>query len=175
MKQIFILSLTCLMIARAEALLCPSNFNHIAVGDNIKTVELKCGKPSKQESKLIPPPTPQEWTYYIPQTVSTGSSNAQQGTLKTTISFDANGNAINISVNGIGVGASTICGNSINLGDNIKSVQAACGKPAVVNQTPANTSGNVKQDEQTTYIYNTNPPTTFTFKNGVLIDSADAK
>lgn len=175
MKRMFILSLTCLMIARAEALLCPGNFNHIQVGDSIKTIELKCGKPSKQESKLIPPPTPQEWTYYIPQTVSTGTSNQQQGTLKTTISFDANGNAINISVNGIGVGASTICGNNISLGNNTKSIQAACGKPAVINQAPADDSSNVKKDEQITYIYNTTPPTTFTFKNGVLVDSTDTK
>lgn len=175
MKRIFVLAFCSMMVARAEALLCPTNFNHIKAGDTIATVESKCGKPDTQETKPIPPPTPQEWTYYIPQTVSTGTTSQQQGTLKTTISFDASGNAINISVNGIGVGASTICGSMINLGDNLKNVKAACGKPSVVNQTAPDESSNVKKDEQTTFTYNTKPPITLTFKNGVLVDSANAK
>lgn len=175
MKRIFVLLLSSVMVAKANALLCPTNFNHIEAGDTITTIETKCGKPDKQETKPIPPPTPQEWTYYIPQTVSAGGSNQQQGTLKTTISFDASGKAINISVNGIGVGASTICGSMINLGDDLKSVKAACGKPSAVNQQAPDDSSNVKQDEQTTFTYNTKPPTTLTFKNGVLVDSTNTK
>lgn len=175
MKRIFVLALSTMVMANANALLCPTNFNHIEAGDTITTIETKCGKPDKQDTKPIPPPTPQEWTYYIPQTVSTGTSNQQQGTLKTTISFDANGNAINISVNGIGVGASTICGSTINLGDNLKNVQAACGKPSVINQQAPDDSSNVKKDVQTTFTYNTKPPITLTFKNGVLVDSTNTK
>lgn len=157
-----------LIVAPAYAYFCPGNYSHIELGDTVNSIEAKCGQPTKKQTNPIPPPTPQEWTYYIPQTVSAGGSNAQQGTLKATISFDAQGNAINISVNGIGVGASDICGNAIQLGDKTDAVKSACGKPSFINQQPADTSKTQKQDEETVYTYGGDRPATLTFKNGVL-------
>lgn len=169
MTRMLILVLVGAGLTPAYALLCPGNFNHIAIGDTLAEVQAKCGQPTQKTSKLLPPPTPQEWTYFIPQTVSNGMSTAQQGTLKATITFDAAGKAINISVNGIGVGGSTICGNPINLGDSLDSVKASCGKPSFINQQSSETNNSgQKKDEETTLIYGTTSPVSFTFKNGIL-------
>lgn len=168
MKRISMLVLCCLMASRGYALFCPGNFSQIELGDTLANVKAKCGDPAKQKTESIPPPTPQEWTYYIPQTVSAGMSTQQQGTLKVNISFDADGKALNINVNGIGVGASTICGNSIQLGDKTDAVKSACGKPSFINQQPSDTKSNQKNDEQTTYTYGGDRPATLIFKNGIL-------
>lgn len=154
--------------SQANALLCPGNFSHIEVGDSLSSVVAKCGEPTKKETKPAPVKTPEEWTYLIPQTVSAGTTGQQQGTLKATITFDADGKAINMTVNGIGVGASTICGNNISLGDNTDAVKSACGKPSFINQQPPPETNNPSKDMQTIYTYQTNPPTTLIFTDGVL-------
>lgn len=168
MKLRFISLAVVLASSNAFALLCPGNFSHIELGDSLSSVVAKCGEPTKKETKPVPQKTPQEWSYLIPQTVSAGTTGQQQGTLKATITFDADGKAINITVNGIGVGASTICGNNISLGNDTDAVKAACGKPSFINQQPPPDTGNPNKDMQTIYTYQTNPPTTFVFKDGVL-------
>src|SRR3990167_2810502 len=88
----------------AFAFFCPNNFSQIEMGNTIEQVTAACGKPTKEVTKDAEPTVPQEWSYYIPQTVSSDSLQQQSGTLKTSVTFDKDGKAINISVNGIGVG-----------------------------------------------------------------------
>lgn len=95
------------------AFFCPTNFNQIDYGNTMDQVSQQCGKPDSQDTKDVTQEGPQEWSYFVPQTVSTTALSPMQGTLKTQITFDASGSAINISVNGIGVGSTTICGNLI--------------------------------------------------------------
>src|SRR5438477_7727499 len=100
-------TLSILMIPSAGfAFFCPTNFNQIDYGMTPDQVTQTCGAPTSQkESVKQSDNIPQEWNYYVPQTVDMGgTSQFAQGTLKTTITFDDKGKAINISVNGIGVG-----------------------------------------------------------------------
>lgn len=155
------------------ALFCPKNFNVIAMGDNIADVRQKCGAPDTDMKKEVEKEGPQEWSYFLPQTVATGTSYQSTGTLKVTIAFDKSNRAININVNGIGVGESTICGNPIKLDDSRETVKAACGKPAMVNKnindgdqssaTPADNKDTIEE-----YQYLSNPPVVLVFTNGVL-------
>jgi hypothetical protein len=151
------------------AFFCPTNFKQIFPGDSIDQVTVQCGKPDKQETKKDEPPTPQEWSYYIPSTVPINVNSNAQGTLKTTMAFDANGKLINISVNGIGVGSSTVCGPNVQLGDTIDSVKANCGKPSAISKESDNDTSQKPQNTTTTFNYlKTTPPATLTFKNGLL-------
>jgi hypothetical protein len=102
----------------SHAMTCPGNFNIINPGDSVTSVIAQCGKPDKQiDSSRDNPNVPQEWNYFIPQTVAMYNPMQQaQGSLKATVTFDDTGKAINISVNGIGVGASTVCGAPVQLG-----------------------------------------------------------
>lgn len=165
----FIYSLT----TTSFAAFCPTNFNVLRTGDTVENVIALCGKPDKQETKERKPPTPQEWTYFVPQTVSANTTDAMQGTLKTQITFDNNGNAINISVNGIGVGATSICNNvNIALGASRETIKAACGDPTFINKdaNPATLpDSGQKPIKVTTFTYNTNPPTQLVFEDGQLM------
>jgi len=151
------------------AMFCPTNFNLVSLGDSIDSVKEKCGKPDSEKTKEMPKPEPQEWTYFTTQTVSTGTSYQATGTLKTTVTFDKDDKAINISVNGIGVGESTICGTPIQLNNSRDQVKAACGEPSFINKQGVDaTGGTDKKDVVTEYTYNANPPFTFIFTNSVL-------
>src|SRR5690606_3368063 len=85
------------------AFFCPTNFNQINFGNTQAQVEQLCGTPAKQETKdvAIEPPTPQEWSYYIPRTYILSATNQSQMSLKTQFTFDKDGKVINISVNGL--------------------------------------------------------------------------
>ncbi len=88
---------------------CPTNFNQINVGDSPDQVIQQCGKPDNRvDSKKANDNVPQQWSYYIPQTVSTNTAHYEKDTLKTSLTFDQNDKEINISVNGIGVGSTTV-------------------------------------------------------------------
>jgi hypothetical protein len=96
---------------------------------------------------------------------------AEQGTLKTSITFDKDGKAISIMVNGIGVGSSTICGNSIQLGDTTDSVKTACGTPSFVNKQEASaTPGSPGSTKVTEFTYEGNTTVKLIFQNGKLTD-----
>lgn len=150
------------------AFFCPNNFNQIDFGFTTEQVIAQCGKPDKEESKDVTPEGPQEWNYYIPQTVATTGINQQkQGTLKTQMTFDSEGKAINISVNGIGVGSTTICGVPVQLGDTRDQIKSACGDPTLVNNQF--TSQNAPKPKKVSiYTYNSNPPGVLTFEDGIL-------
>jgi hypothetical protein len=157
----------------SAALFCPTNFKQIYVGDSMDTVQQQCGKPDAETTKKEAKNTPQEWSYFIPQTVSMNMDNTSQaqGTLKTTIAFDANGKIINISVNGIGVGATQICGTSLQLGDTKDRVKAVCGDPSYTNKQQNDSNGGKKEEDTITeFNYHTTPPVTLIFVNGSLTE-----
>lgn len=146
------------------AMFCPNNLNQIQIGDSIQQVESQCGKPPSQKTYKKASTAPQEWNYFL-------KINPQdQGTIKVTFSF-VNNQAINISANGIGVGATAICGSNVVLGANMQTVEAACGKPVSISQlnnvpgqesTPAPDISEWKFDGPT--------PNTLVFENGVLTE-----
>lgn len=167
--RIIFFTIALIISSSCFAFFCPTNFSQIDFGNSIDQVKQLCGGPDKETSVAKEPKTPQEWTYFIPQTVSaTNTANQMQGTLKTSITFDKDGNAINISVNGIGVGASTICGNNIQLGDSQESIKTACGKPGFINKQEAENASDQQKIKVTELLYNGNPPVILVFENGVL-------
>jgi len=156
------------------AFFCPTNFSQIDYGMTIDEVTQICGKPSNQKEFIKPNENiPQEWNFYIPQTVNMGGTQQNaQGTLKTSVTFDDKGKAINISVNGIGVGATSICGSSIRLGDDRDTIKGACGDPAFVNKQSVDAETAKKNEIKVvefTYT-NVNPPTVLVFENGKLAE-----
>jgi hypothetical protein len=171
MRYLYLL-LSVLSPATCLAFFCPTNFSQINTGDSIETVIATCGKPDSQTTKEEPPPSAQEWVYLVPQAVPMNTNQNGQGTLKTTVDFDQTGKAINITVNGIGVGATTICNNNtIQLGSTPDQVKTACGQPSFINQQGAAGATTVQPKKITTLIYNTNPPQTLTFEDGKLTSS----
>ncbi len=167
------LLLTLLTPVTSFAFFCPTNFSQINIGDSIDTVTATCGKPDSQTTKEEPPPSAQEWVYLIPQTVPMNTNQNGQGTLKTTVDFDQTGKAINITVNGIGVGATTICNNNnVQLGGTTDQVKTACGQPSFINQQGATDATTAQSKKMTTFIYNTNPPQTLIFEDGKLTSSS---
>lgn len=161
----------------AFAFFCPTNFNQINFGDSLEQVKQVCGNPMKEETKDAKQNVPQEWSYYIPQTVGMGGTSSQaQGTLKTSITFDKDNKAINISVNGVGVGATTICGRNIALGDNQDAVKSSCGEPSFINKeqpkapTTDTTAAPAQAEKVTELTYTSNPPTVLVFEGGKLTE-----
>lgn len=155
------------------ALFCPTNFNQIEIGNSIDKVKELCGKPDKEDTKKVEENVPQEWNYFVAQSVDMGMGTNQpaQGTLKTSFMFDKDGKLINISVNGIGVGATNICGTNVQLGDKQDSVKNACGDPTFVNkQTSTATGTPTKTQEIIEFIYNTTPPIKLIFIDGKLTE-----
>ncbi len=151
------------------AFFCPTNFNQINDGDTINQVIQACGAPTNQkEFTKENNNVPQEWVYYIPQTVSTETANQAQGTLKTSITFDDKGKAINVSVNGLGVGSSTICGAPIQLGDSQENIKAACGNPAFINKQGNSGSETSQKTSVIVLIYGSSQ---LTFENGKLTEN----
>lgn len=163
----------CFFSNTAFAFLCPTNFNQIDFGMTPEQVTQACGNPDVKKEYVKPNDNiPQEWSYFVPQTVNMGGTmQSAQGTLKTSMVFDDKGKAVNISVNGIGVGSTTICNNNpIQLGDDRDKVEQACGKPAFVNkQTAAANSGVPESAKMMDFIYSSiTPPVTLVFVDGKL-------
>lgn len=168
MKKSFIFSLL-ILPSLANAFFCPNNFSQIDFGDNIESVRSIC-KPDKEESKDIQPLTPQEWSYYIPQTVAMSANEQTTGTMKTSVAFDKDGKVINLTVNGIGVGSSEICGSTVNLGDSMETIKAACGEPAFINKQQPSPESAAKPEKMIIFIYNnTNPPVKLIFLGNALV------
>lgn len=171
MKSIWIIILLSnLLFTSAWAdMFCPKNFNSINIGDSLDTVIKACGKPDAKKTSKKQPFQAQEWVYYI------ASYPGMQGTLKTTVAFDNSGKVVNISVNGAGLSETQICnvqGNNptIQFGDTTDKIEAACGKPAYINQTSA-ANGAPKPTEITELQYNASPTTvTLVFENGKLTE-----
>ncbi len=150
------------------AFFCPTNFNQIEMGMTLDQVSSTCGKPTSiKEVTKENDNVPQEWVYFVPQSVGVSAFQQTQGTLKTSIAFDADGKAVNISVNGLGVGSSTICGGQqIQLGDTRDTIGKACGDPGFKNKA----ENNNPPTKETHVTYDTNPPMTLIFRNGLLME-----
>jgi len=133
-----------------------------------------CGKPDMQKDSVKKNENiPQEWLYFISQSVYLGGSQqTAQGTLKTTVTFDDKGKAINISTNGLGVGQTSICsGGSIQLGDTRDTVKNACGNPVDVKKLNAPGSAAPQDIKVMEFTYTSvTPNVTLVFENGVLTD-----
>jgi hypothetical protein len=156
------------------ALLCPGNFNEINVGDKLAQVKSACGAPTSETTSESEANTPQEWNYYVAvnsafyQNVSQGT----QATLKTTVAFN-NGKVTNMSVNGVGVSSTAVCGNNIQVGDTENAVKAACGKPAFINRGTGSQQGtqggNATPIQVTELTYNVGGViTVLVFENGIF-------
>jgi hypothetical protein len=146
----------------ASAMFCPSGFNQINIGDTIDQVQQACGMSASTTTSDSSEDKPQEWTYYVKE------QPTDQTTLRMTVAFTS-GAVTNMSVNGIGVSNTQICGgNTVQTGDTQKSVKTACGDPAFIAQSnlpPA--AGDVVKITQLTY--NTSgQPVVLEFKDGKL-------
>ena len=176
-KKILVATMLTLAPKIAFAFFCPTNFNQINFGDTLEQVKQLCGNPMKEETKDAKQNVPQEWSYYIPQTVDMGGTSSQaQGTLKTSITFDKDDKAINLSVNGVGVGATTICGQNIQLGDSQDTIKSACGQPSFINKeqprapTTDTNAAPAAAEKVTELTYTSNPPTVLVFEGGKLTE-----
>lgn len=175
MKKISLLTSLAIMLSSlpALAIMCPTNFAQIQEGMSPDEVKNMCGAPNAIETKEDEGNVPQEWSYFITQqVVPTSNTNQTTGTLKLTVMFDSTGKAINITSNGIGVGATVACGVGFQLGDTRDQVKAACGKPATIAKDTSDISqlgGTQPPTKITTFTYSSGPtPATLTFVNGKL-------
>jgi hypothetical protein len=159
------------------AILCPTNFTEIHMGESVADVKAACGKPDSEATSEDSDEGPQEWNYYVSvnQAFYQNVSQNSQATLKTTIAFDK-GKITNMSVNGVGVSNTAICGNSIQIGDTMEATKAACGKPAFINRGTGSQAGTENGDakaksKNTTLTYSSggnSNTTTLVFDGGVL-------
>lgn len=153
------------------AMFCPSNFNQINIGDTLQQVEAQCGKPLTSVTTKSTANLPQEWTYYATlPSVPPVAPNASQGTMKVTFAF-VNNKLTNITSNGLGVGATTICNNvNLQLGNSTEDVEKACGKAAIVTQTNLQNAAAATPPptETTTWTYDSTPAVTLIFVDGKL-------
>lgn len=144
----------------ANAMFCPTNFKSIDFGDTLEHVLLECGNPTSQKNYKNTSATQQEWDYYI-KTNYFDQSNTKLKVLfkdekvvniniteaglvnkevceSTTALVDqhtlqriCNKSIYPVETN---VVSSSLCGQIINVGDNIQKIEMACGKPAFVKQ-----------------------------------------
>lgn len=152
------------------ALFCPNNFNQINIGDTIAQVQAACGKPDTQKTYKSQGNVPQEWTYYVAIPNAYAQDVPTQGTMKVTFAF-VNNQVVNMTSNGVGVGATTVCNNTnLQLGNSIEDVKAACGAPAtIVNTNIANENAQGTPPVETSeWTYTSAPGVTLIFENGKL-------
>lgn len=170
-KLIFCLTFSTLS-APAFAMFCPNGFNQINIGDTIEQVQQQCGQPDFKKTEKAEANVPQEWNYYVTpqmnQYMQTRTRIGPQASVKMSIAFK-DGKAVNITVNGMSLAATTICDRkNIAVGDTMQTIKSACGDPVYVNKTDQKSNQEQKPDEITTYKYNSTPPTILIFQNGKL-------
>lgn len=167
-KALFVLACG-LSSANTYAFFCPSNFNQIDIGYSQQQIDELCGKPTfvTETEKQPEDNLPQEWTYFVKEAQMLGTQTP--GSIKATIAFDQKGEAINISVNGLSVNTTNLCGKTILIGTKRDILKKACGTPAYINkaQNSSNTQPPTKQME---YRYDGTPPVVLIFENGVLVE-----
>jgi hypothetical protein len=161
MNRLLMTIAACLFANASYAMLCPSNFKEIYIGDSIETVLAQCGTPDSQSSSEIQPSKPQEWVYYIKM------NPTDQLFVRTTVAV-VDDKVANITVNGISLANTAICGgNNIQVGDAAKTIKSYCGDPAVVNETNAPPKP-AAINKATVFIYMSPNKTALTFENGKL-------
>jgi hypothetical protein len=147
-------------INSSYAFFCPSNFNQVDIGYTIDQVTLQCGAPDKEETQDPEVTVPQQWDYFVPQTVVVGNSFMQQQGTYTSFTFDASGKVMNISVNGVGMANTAICGPTLALGASSDQVKAACGSPGFISKQEAVPLTDMEKaaNRMTIYTYTTGTP-----------------
>jgi len=143
----------------AYAWVCPNNFNPINPGDSLATVINQCGKPLIQKASEGESNGPQEWGFYV--AVNPPNPN----TIKLTVVF-ANQKVISLVANAMSLTSTSMCGGTINVGDSMETVKAACGNPMFINK--GQQSASQKPSEILELIYPGEPETTLVFVNGLL-------
>src|SRR3990167_10586638 len=156
----------------AHAMFCPTNFNQITIGDTIEHVQQQCGKPDIEKKSTSEVDTgPQEWNYYVsPGFVGYNPppvAGQQQGSVQMTLALN-NNKILNITVNGMSLASTTLCGNSVSVGDSAERVKSACGDPVFVNKSSNQPKGKPTTIETTTLKNNSTPPVTLIFENDKL-------
>lgn len=172
-------------VAQVSSFYCPTGHGYINLGMNKDQVIAACGQPSSIEK------TNQSLIQQIPVTQliytnlnqgapypgldvtyqmwSLGSGTTQVGMQVNVI----NNQVSSIEVNGQSENAMSVCGGTpIQIGDSADSVYAACGSPAMVNQTyikqPVRTRDNAKPETWVYIIDSYTAPFRLTFLNGIL-------
>ena len=173
LKSLALIAASSLLASQqALAFFCPNNFNQVQIGDSIESVEAACGKPAKISKKDPPDNTPQEWSYFVPQSGLSNNANPNRATIKTIISFDGTGKAANITMNNISTGSARLCGTNIKVGMSRQDVESACGKPGFVNkQAQPKAQTEEKENDANKiieYLYTSTPPVTLIFEKGKL-------
>lgn len=174
MKNYVLSFITLCISSYSFAMLCPSNFNEYNIGDSFAAVQQACGKPDKETTTDSKANQPQEWIYFA----NLGSSGNMQysnnnggtaaATVRMTIGFGKDGKVSNMTVNGIGVGATPVCGNNVQIGDSMESVKASCGAPAMINQSTNNANAETTKITEWTYTNTGSAPATLIFNNEKL-------
>ena len=176
-QAVFVFTITMIQPALSFALMCPGgeSFSQYDYGMSPEQVIQACGKPASQKESTKPmDTTAQEWSYSIPQAVYMGGSQqTANGKLITNVRFDKNGLAESITVNGIGVGQTTICGgNSIQIGATKDAVKKACGESTfIVNPAPDANTPKLPDIKLMEFTYTSGGRNVIlTFENGRLTD-----
>lgn len=169
MKKIMSLLAFLSLSTTASAMFCPKNFNQINIGDTIEQVQQQCGKPDFEKKSEGDDNSPQEWNFYVhpemKKYTETRTNSGAEASVKMAIALNQ-GKVVNITVNGMSLATTTICGPSVSVGDTGKSVKSACGDPVFINKS-SQTNGE-KPAELVEYKYNTMPATILLFENGKL-------
>ncbi len=154
----------------ASAIFCPTNFNQINLGDTTETVKKQCGNPAVEKKIEGEDNGPQEWNFYVrPQMkryTETRTNSGSEASVKMSIALNQ-GKVVNITVNGMSLATTTICGPSVSVGATSASVKSACGNPVFINKS-SNQDSAEKPKEIVEYQYNSTPPATLVFVGGLL-------
>ncbi len=155
----------------ASAFFCPTGFQQIYQGDTIDRVIQQCGKPDNQKklkSTAADDNLSQEWVY--------SKAVLGQGSLRMNILFSQK-KVINLTVNGMNVTNTNLCGPTIALNDDMAKIKSTCGEPSLINKNQQNTTQEAPpnpDDEKdlkkgtVEFFYNSSPPVTLIFVDGFL-------
>lgn len=165
LKKVILLFGT-LLSTSALAVMCPNNFNTVNVGDSVDSVLQQCGKPVTKNEYKIDVDVPQEWSYYVIV------APPNPATIQMTVVF-VNKKVANITVNAMSLVSTNVCGGTpnmngfgtINVGDDMDTVKAACGKPTFIKKGEL-PEGSGNKIDVTELIYTGQSPYMMYFENG---------
>jgi len=121
---------------------CANTFKSIRVGDSTDAVQAACGTPSAttmRQQQISMPATTVQWVYSLGFLTS---KNTIVSLPTLMVNFDANQRVVTITRGGAPINISVPCtiNHTINIGDSMNTVMAACGPPNFTNsqQTTVN-------------------------------------
>ncbi len=170
MHKIHLALITLLFSSSSFAMLCPTNFKQIDVGDTLEQVKTQCGTPVSETTHDATVNVPQEWTYN--KSITTNFKNQAMYGMKVT--FDDEGVVVNIAVNGVAYPTTTFCDPKkagIKLKDTIKQITAICGQPVFITKGESPSADGQKPGAAkiTEAVYNNGATiSTLVFENGIF-------